>query len=65
MQILSSGEHKKIISWTPDGLSFVVKKPNLLVSEVLPSYFKVKYSSFTRKLHRWGFIKSLRGKGGN
>ena len=63
MQILSSGEHENIISWTPDGLSFVVKKPTLLVSEVLPSYFKeVKYSSFTRKLHRWGFIKILRGK---
>lgn len=63
MQILSSGLHDNIISWTPDGLSFVVKKPNLLVSEVLPSYFKeVKYSSFTRKLHRWGFIKILRGK---
>ena len=63
MQILSSGQHEHIISWTPDGLSFVVKKPSLLVSEVLPHYFKeVKYSSFTRKLHRWGFVKILRGK---
>jgi hypothetical protein len=63
MQILSSGQHEHIISWTPDGLSFVVKKPSLLVSKVLPSYFKeVKFSSFTRKLHRWGFIKILRGK---
>jgi hypothetical protein len=63
MQILSSGQHENIISWTPDGLSFVVKKPTLLVSDVLPSYFKeVKYSSFTRKLHRWGFVKILRGK---
>lgn len=63
MHILSSGIHDHIICWTHDGLSFVVKKPNLLVSEVLPNYFKeVKYSSFTRKLHRWGFVKLLRGK---
>jgi hypothetical protein len=55
--------HDHIICWTHDGLTFVVKKPSLLVSEVLPNYFKeVKYSSFTRKLHRWGFNKILRGK---
>lgn len=63
MQILSAGQYEHIISWTPDGLSFVVKKPSLLVNEVLPFHFKeVKYSSFTRKLHRWGFVKILRGK---
>lgn len=63
MQVLSSGRYDHIISWTPDGLSFVVKKPSLLVSDVLPLYFKeVKYTSFTRKLHRWGFVKILRGK---
>jgi len=63
MQVLSSGRYDHIISWTPDGLSFVVKKPTLLVSDVLPLYFKeVKYTSFTRKLHRWGFVKILRGK---
>lgn len=63
MQMLSAGQFEHIISWTPDGLSFVVKKPSLLVDEVLPLYFKeVKYTSFTRKLHRWGFVKILRGK---
>ncbi len=51
MQVLSSGRYDHIISWTPDGLSFVVKKPSLLVSDVLPLYFKeVKYTSFTRKV---------------
>ena len=63
MHILSSDAHQHILSWSHDGNSFVVKNPKLLVSEVLPKYFKeAKYSSFTRKLHRWGFIKILRGK---
>jgi len=63
MHILSSDAHQHILSWSHDGNSFVVKNPKLLVSEVLPNYFKeAKYSSFTRKLHRWGFIKILRGK---
>jgi len=62
MHILSLDSHQHILSWSHGGNSFVVKKPNLFVSEVLPNYFKeAKYSSFTRKLHRWGFIKILRG----
>lgn len=65
MNILSCGEFDDIIEWTPDGLSFVVNKPKALVEKVFPLYFKkeaVQYSSFTRKLHRWGFIKIMRGK---
>jgi hypothetical protein len=36
-----------------------VHNPQLLVKEVLPLYFEknLKYSSFARKLHRWGFQK--------
>jgi hypothetical protein len=44
------------ISWTTDGLSFVIRDKANLVSHWLPQFFKKgKFSSFTRKLYRWGF----------
>eukprot|EP01083_Nonionella_stella_P076892 209695_1 len=59
MQVLSSKQCEHIIAWTRNGSCFVIKKPSLLVKEVLPFYFKeAKYTSFTRKLHRWGFVKT-------
>ena len=59
MKLLSSGEHSDIISWSSDGHSFDIKNPSLLVSKVLPLYFKeTKYSSFVRKLCRWGFVRT-------
>mmetsp|Transcript_7914 Transcript_7914/g.10065 ORF Transcript_7914/g.10065 Transcript_7914/m.10065 type:complete len:529 (+) Transcript_7914:121-1707(+) len=62
MNVLSCGKYEDIIAWNPDGLSFMVKKPDELVEKVLSLHFKeVKYTSFTRKLHRWGFVKILRG----
>jgi hypothetical protein len=47
----------------PDGKSFMILRPKAFVAEVLPKHFKqAKYSSFTRKLHRWGFQRHLRGE---
>jgi hypothetical protein len=59
MKLLESGKFDHILSWSPDGRSFVVYKPTLLVKEALPLFFEtpLKYTSFTRKLHRWGFVK--------
>lgn len=59
MKLLNCGKHDDIISWTPDNRCFIVYNPHQLVREVLPLYFEknLKYSSFTRKLHRWGFLK--------
>lgn len=50
---------ENIVSWSPEGRSFVVYNPTLLVKEALPLFFDtpLKYTSFTRKLHRWGFVK--------
>lgn len=59
MKLLECGKYEHIISWSPEGRSFVVHNPSLLVKEALPLFFEkpLKYTSFTRKLHRWGFVK--------
>ena len=63
MKVLSNPEYADIIAWLPDGKSFAILKPKAFVAEILPGHFKqAKYSSFTRKLHRWGFQRHLRGK---
>eukprot|EP00521_Asterionellopsis_glacialis_P007842 CAMPEP_0195287814 /NCGR_PEP_ID=MMETSP0707-20130614/4722_1 /TAXON_ID=33640 /ORGANISM="Asterionellopsis glacialis, Strain CCMP134" /LENGTH=670 /DNA_ID=CAMNT_0040347605 /DNA_START=324 /DNA_END=2336 /DNA_ORIENTATION=+ len=56
MKALSCKEHSGIIAWLPDGKKFKIIRPRAFKQEVLPRYFKeAKYSSFKRKLHRWGF----------
>jgi hypothetical protein len=51
-------------SWLPDGKSFVVSNPDDFTRQILPKYFKAtKFSSFTRKLYRWGFRQVNRGIG--
>jgi hypothetical protein len=61
MKVLSCKEYAHIIAWTPSGLTFDILKPRAFTKEVLPVHFKTaKYSSFIRKLHRWGFAKHYR-----
>mmetsp|Transcript_13007 Transcript_13007/g.26461 ORF Transcript_13007/g.26461 Transcript_13007/m.26461 type:complete len:651 (+) Transcript_13007:80-2032(+) len=56
MHILSIKECQNAIRWMPDGTSFCIVDSKELVDKVLPAYFKeAKYTSFTRKLNRWGF----------
>ena len=44
------------IVWVLDGKAFSVRRRKELVSDVLPQFFREsKYTSFTRKLYRWGF----------
>lgn len=62
MKVLATKEYEHIISWLPDGKSFKVHNSKLFTKEILPSHFKsAKFSSFTRKLHRWGFLRQYRG----
>ncbi|EEC43424.1 predicted protein [Phaeodactylum tricornutum CCAP 1055/1] len=62
MKVLSTKEFSEIIGWLPSGKSFSIIKPKVFTVEILPTYFKsAKYSSFTRKLHRWGFMRHYRG----
>lgn len=53
-----------IVSWLPNGQSFVIHDPDQFLAEVLPKFIKssknTKIRSFYRKLNRWGF-SILRG----
>lgn len=50
------------ISWLPHGKGFTIHKKELFSEKVLPRYFKEsKFTSFTRKLNRWGFSRVTRG----
>jgi len=52
------------VAWLPDGKSFVIRKPDEFTRQLLPKFFKAtKFSSFTRKLYRWGFRQVNRGIG--
>jgi len=52
------------VAWLSDGKSFVVRNPDEFTRQVLPKFFKAtKFSSFTRKLYRWGFRQVNRGIG--
>lgn len=56
MLVLSRKEHADIIQWMPDGKAFKILRPRAFQKEILPKYFKgAKYSSFKRKMSRWGF----------
>lgn len=60
MCILNSNTHDDVCSWSPDGKSFVIFDQNDFVRDVLPIYFKgTKFSSFQRKLYRWGFTRQV------
>lgn len=62
MKVLSEPKFAHIIEWLPSGKSFVIHKPKVFATDILPAHFKsAKYSSFTRKLHRWGFVRHFRG----
>jgi hypothetical protein len=44
------------VAWMPDGNAFSIRSKEKLVSDLLPQFFRQsKFSSFTRKLYRWGF----------
>jgi HSF-type DNA-binding len=63
MKVLSDKKNAEIITWMPSGKSFNILQPKAFVADILPTHFKTaKYSSFTRKLHRWGFMRHYRGE---
>jgi len=62
MEILSNETHSEIITWLPHGKAFIVYQKKKFANELLPRYFKQsKFTSFTRKLIRWGFVRVTRG----
>lgn len=62
MEILDSHKTNDVVTWLPHGQAFIIYKKKKFASEVLPVYFKLsKFTSFTRKLNRWGFTRITRG----
>jgi hypothetical protein len=62
MNVLSDRKTMHIIAWNPSGKSFSVLKPKLFEAEVMPEHFDSdKYSSFSRELRRWGFVRQSKG----
>lgn len=60
--MLSNEENSDVISWLPHGKGFIIRKKEEFSNDVLPKYFKeAKFTSFTRKLNRWGFTRVTRG----
>lgn len=52
------------IAWLADGKTFIIRDPEEFTRKVLSKFFKAtKFSSFTRKLYRWGFRQVNRGIG--
>jgi len=62
MEILSNSDITDIITWLPHGKGFIILQKRKFALDVMPLYFKhSKYTSFTRKLNRWGFNRVSRG----
>lgn len=52
-----------IVSWLPHGRGFLVHDKRRFEREVLPRHFDgAKFTSFTRRLKRWNFVRVPRGK---
>ncbi len=61
-EILSAGAYDDIVAWLPHGQSFMIHKKRVFETEILGKFFKKsKFTSFTRKLNRWGFSRITRG----
>ena len=59
MKILNDPANSEIVAWVPSGDAFMVHSKDQFVTEVMPAYFgkQSKFTSFTRKLNRWGFTR--------
>ena len=64
MRFAEMQDENYCIAWCEDGRSFVIRNCDEFTRTVVPKYFKpTKFSSFTRKLYRWGFRQINRGLG--
>ncbi|KAL9184807.1 hypothetical protein ACHAXT_002584 [Thalassiosira profunda] len=62
MELLSNPQVADIVTWLPHGKGFLILQKRKFALEVMPLYFKhSKFTSFTRKLNRWGFQRVARG----
>jgi hypothetical protein len=63
MDLLFDDEYSEIVTFLPDGLSFGIINAKVFADEVMPKVLGIRtFSSFVRKLHRWGFERILEKK---
>jgi hypothetical protein len=56
--ILANEANSDVIGWLPHGKAFIIHNQKMFTAEILPKFFKQsKFTSFTRKLKRWGFSR--------
>jgi hypothetical protein len=57
--ILSHQTLSNVITWLPHGRSFMILKPDVFATEVLPKYYRHRnLSSFHRQLSAYGFVRT-------
>lgn len=63
MEILADDDNAEAICWLPHGKAFTIRNRGLFTENIMPKFFprKAKYSSFTRKLNRWNFVRVASG----
>mmetsp|Transcript_18745 Transcript_18745/g.24834 ORF Transcript_18745/g.24834 Transcript_18745/m.24834 type:complete len:394 (+) Transcript_18745:131-1312(+) len=64
MTVLTDPSNADIIVFLPDNTAFTILQPEVFASSLMPKHFKIeKFTSFVRKLQRWGFerVKSRCG----
>lgn len=61
--IICSDSNSDIITWLPSGKAFLITDKKKFARDIIPRHFPqmVKFTSFTRKLARWGFQRVPRG----
>ena len=60
--MLDQPNNSDTVAWLPHGRGFVIVHKEAFETTILPRHFhkQSKYSSFTRKLNRWGFVRITR-----
>lgn len=63
MHMLLDEEYSKIVTFLPDDQSWGITNAKLFVEQVMPKVFGIRtFSSFVRKLNRWGFERIMEKK---